>query len=167
MYVDELNGYSQLSISTAIMNSLMSRKTSKLLFQHHICKYYHLVDMVVSKCPDLRLLLDTVKGISSHWHKNIYGSIIGMMMRRYMVYIDNPQWYGNYADTIFATNYCQVKAYLQRIVKVLNSKYKAKLGYLTLKLSRKDLLILSNRWTQNILPLCIKLQPKYKNLKDK
>ena len=167
MYVDKLDGYSQRSISTAEMNSLMSRKTSKLLFQHHTHKYYYLVDLLVSKCPDLKLLFNTVKEISSNWYKNIYGSIINMMLRRYMVYLDNPQWFGSYADTIFATNYSQVKAYLQRIVKVLNTYYSARLGYMKFNVKRKDLLVLSERWINGALPLVTKLQSKYYKLEGK
>ena len=166
MYVDKLDGYSQRSISTAEMNSLMSRKTSKLLFQHHTHKYYYLVDLLVSKCPDLKLLFNAVKEISSNWYKNIYGSIINMMLRRYMVYLDNPQWFGSYADTIFATNYSQVKAYLQRIVKVLNLNYHCNLGYIRLKVPRRDLLSLSSRWTVGLLPLCLEQINKYKKLEN-
>ncbi len=167
MFVDELNGYSQRSISTVEMNSLMSRKTSKLLFQHHTSKFYHLVDLLASKCKEIQHLLETVGSISSNWYKNIYGSIINMMLRRYMVFISNPQWFGSYADTIFATNYSQVKAYLQRIVKVLNLHYNANLGYMRFRLKRRDLLSVSTRWTNEVLPLTMKLLEKYKRLNSK
>ena len=164
MFVDELNGYSQRSISTAEMNSLMSRKTSKLLFQHHTRNYYHLVDLLASKCKEIQHLLETVGSISKNWLKNIYGSIINMMLRRYMIFTSNPQWFGSYADTIFATNYSQVKAYLQRIVKVLNLNYCANLGYMRFKLKRQDLLGISSRWTNEVLPLTMKQLDKYKRL---
>ncbi|GIT97299.1 hypothetical protein TSL1_01200 [Sulfurovum sp. TSL1] len=37
-------GYTLFSISTAEMNESISRYQSKLLFQHHTKKFYHLVD---------------------------------------------------------------------------------------------------------------------------
>ena len=83
-----------------------------------------------------------------------------------MVFISNPHWFGSYADTIFASNYSQVKAYLQRIVKVLNLNYNTNLGYMRFKLKRKDLLSVSLRWTNEVLPLTMRLLDKYKRLSN-
>ncbi len=144
-------GYTLFSIGTAEMRTHISEYESKLLFQHHTKKYYHLVDRLTMLSSEIKSILEAVSEVSSHWHKVVKGTLINMMLRRYLVYTRNPQHYGYYGNYIFAANYCQLKMYLQKIAKVLICNYGFEDKYYKLDIAKKKLFKLSKLWADYIL----------------
>lgn len=144
-------GYTLYSIGTAEMRTHIDKYKSKLLFQHHTKKYYYLVDRLAMYNSEIRDILDAVKRVSTHWFKVVKGSLINMMLRRYMVYMMNPQQYGHYGNYIFAANYCQLKMYLQKIAKVLICNYGFEDRYYKLHINKKKLFELSELWANKLM----------------
>ena len=150
-------GYTLYSIGTAEMRIYIDKYKSKLMFQHHTKNYYHLVDKLAMLNSEIRDILDAVKRVSTHWYKVVKGSLINIMLRRYMVYVMNPQHYGYYGDYIFAANYCQLKMYLQKIAKVLICNYNFEDKYYKVQINKMKLFKLSELWANNMIPLCMRL----------
>ncbi len=161
-YNDE--GYTLFSISTAEMSEYISRYESKLLFQHHTKKFYYLVDRLALLNSEIRSVLNAVKEVSEHWYKVVMGSLINMMLRRYMVFVLYPQQHGYYGDYFFAANYSQLKAYLQRVIGVLIHNYGFEDKYYALWIPRQELIKSSKLWGDAMIPFCETLIPKFKRI---
>jgi len=116
--------------------------------------------------PELQRLIEAVGEVSEHWVKNIKGSLVGMMLRRYMVFFDNPQHYGHVGETFFATNFSQLIAYLRRIVKAVQIGYGYDFGYMSFKLDKQVLLELSRLWFVEMQELVYGLLSKYRSLEN-
>jgi len=160
-------GYTLVSISTAEMNESITRYQSKLLFQHHTKNFYYLVDRLALVNSEIRTVLNAVKEVSDHWHKVVMGSLINMMLRRYMIFVLYPQQHGYYGDYFFASNYSQIKAYLQRTVGVLIHNYGFEDKYYALRLPRNELIKASKLWGDAMIPFCETLIPKFQSIIEK
>ncbi len=161
MYVGE-QGYSLFGIRDKEVD--ISQDNAKLLFQHHSKDYYYLVDRMVMVSPELKVVMDSVGGVSKRWLKSVKGRIVGMMLRRYMMYLDNGNWYGNHGNYFFSANYSIIKSYLQRVIKVLINNYGLHNKYYKLQIPKSKLIKLSELFYTGMIPLCERLLPRYRKM---
>jgi len=167
MVVPNSGGYTLFGTNSASMKDSISREHNKLLTQHHIPKYRYLVDRLISSSAVLYEIFEAIRAVSPRWYKQVKGSIVGMMMRRYIVFYDKPQWFGYYGDFLFASNYSQIKLYIDKIISVLKHNYNLEKKYYKTSIPKKQLIYLSKLWANDMLPLCEKLVPKWKALQEK
>jgi len=155
-------GYSLFGIRDKELD--ITQDNAKLLFQHHSKDYYYLVDRIVMVSPEWKVVFDAIGGVSKRWLKSVKGRIVGIMLRRYMMYLDNPQWYGNYGDYFFASTYSIIKSYLQRVIKVLINNYGLHNKYYKLQIPKHKLIKLSELFYTGMIPLCERLLPRYRKM---
>jgi len=157
---NDVDGYTLFSID----DSEISTYTSKLLFQHHSKKFYHLFDRLTMVNEELKYISDYISGISESWSIKFKGRIINRVLRMIIIYADKPKHYGYYGNYIFAASYSYIKHYIQQIIKLLILDYGLPNKYYKLQIKKKDLFYISELFANAMLPLCEELLPKYRKL---
>ncbi|MDB2562197.1 hypothetical protein N9X61_01185 [Sulfurimonas sp.] len=169
MVVPNSGGYTLFSTTVRDMDGSMSRYHSKLLFQHKTKNYHHLFDRLVMSCPHLQEVVNFIKtvGNDQHWFRTFRGSVLNLMLRRYMLFVSSPNQYGFYGDFIFASNYSILKNYLDNIIGVLKHEHGLPNKYYRILIPKPKLIALSKLWANEMIPLCTTLLPKWDKLREK
>ena len=162
-----INGGLVPSISSArLYEELNYNKThSKYLTQHRTPKFRYLADRMVMVNPQLKEVLEFVKGISEHWYISIKSAIVGRFLRMYMVFQMYPQQFNHQAELLLFANYSIIKNYLQRIIKVLISNYGFEDKYYKLYIPKKKLHSLSKLWAKDTFQTSLYMVKHYEKLK--
>ncbi len=163
MIVPNSNGYTLFHTDVSDMNTY----TAKLLFQHKSKDYYYLFDRLMTEIPELKQLVDLIKGISPSWFMRFKGRTITFMLKAFITFAANPQQYGHYADYLFAANYTKLRFYFQKIIKVFIKRYGLYPKKYKFELSRDRLFYMSRVFAHAMLDDCVAMVPRYKLLISK
>jgi len=163
-----INGGQVLGMTLKDEYEFISRKDRHKLLQHRSKHYHHLIDRMAMVNPDLREVLSYVRdNVSKKWYSTIKGSLIGLMMIRYMHYFLYPQQYAYRGDLILFANYFLLQQYLFRIVGVLIHEYNLPNRYYGFKIKKDKLYKLSELFYDEMEDVVTeKLVPQYKKLES-
>lgn len=162
-----INGGLVLGMTLKEEYAFVSRKNRHLLLKNRSKNYHYLIDRFVMVCPELNELLSYVRDtISKKWYSTIKGSLVGLMLVRYMHYYMYPQQYAHRGDLIFFANYFLLQQYLFRIVGVLKHNYNMpKDKYFRFRVKKDKLYKLSELFYDEMHGVVTeKLVPHYKKL---
>ncbi len=161
---NDVDGYTLFSKHNRDVNKEIPTYTTKLLFQHKTKQFYHLYDRLLMVSPALKFISDYIKNISHSWYVSFRGKILNLILKRFLLFVDNKQQFGYFGDYVLSANYSQVTYYVDNIIGVLKHNYGLEDKYYHTKIDKKDLHYLSKVFAGEMIPLCLELLPKYRRL---
>ena len=108
------NGRIVVPIALSAEQDYFTKYERFLLVQNRIGKFHYLVDRIMLVCPDLTAILNHFREIGNERVvKYLKGRIVGILLIRYMLYLENPQHQGHRMDLVLNANWIVIVGMLR------------------------------------------------------
>lgn len=120
--------------------------------------FSNLIDTWIRYDERVGRILKATEGVSKHMYKHMRGKLINSMLRRYVLFLMNPQQYANAHDYVLAANFSYMKMKLEKHAFLLNLHYLNEENKLprtcyNLNLKKYKIIKLSKLWCDKLLPI--------------